>query len=172
VTRVNPAAPALRLLCAAFLLACGPHAGTAPEPVLDGSGMERAVARLVDAHRAARRLPALAYDTAIAAIARAHSRDMARRTIPMGHDGFRHRADLVARIIPFKAFAENVALNDYPAARTVRVAVTGWLASPHHLENIEGKYDVTGVGIVRAPDGTYFYTQLFVARGRVTEGRP
>jgi uncharacterized protein YkwD len=134
--------------------------------------MEREVARLVNAHRAARRMPALAYDTAIAAIARAHSRDMARGTIPMGHDGFRHRTDLVNRIIPFTAIAENVALNDYPIARTVRVAVTGWLASPHHLENIEGKYDVTGVGIVRAADGTYFYTQLFVARSRVNERRP
>jgi uncharacterized protein YkwD len=38
------------------------------------------------------------------------------------------------------------------------------LRSPHHLENIEGSYNLTGVGIVRAKDGTFYYTQLFVAR--------
>jgi uncharacterized protein YkwD len=153
---------------AALLLACGPGSGPPPEPDPGVTGMEREVARLVDAHRAAQRLPALAYDIRVAAIARAHSRDMARHDVPMGHDGFRHRADLVDRIMSFDAIAENVALNDYPGTRTVRVAVSGWLASPHHLENIEGKYDVTGVGIVRSGDGTYYYTQLFVARSRVT----
>jgi hypothetical protein len=39
------------------------------------------------------------------------------------------------------------------------------------LENIEGKYDVTGVGIVLARDGTFYYTQLFVARRLAIEGR-
>jgi uncharacterized protein YkwD len=160
-----------RLLCAVVSLACAPPA-VPPPPAAEYAAMEREVARLVNAHRAERQLRALAYDTAVAAIARAHSRDMARHTVPMGHDGFRHRADLVDRIVPFDAIAENVALNDYPSVRTVQVAVAGWLESPHHLANIEGKYDVTGVGVVRGGDGTFYYTQLFVARSRVSAGRP
>ena len=116
-------------------------------------------------------LPALSYDTAVAAIARAHSVDMAAHRVPMGHDGFRQRAGLVDRFIPLDAIAENVALNDYSRSRTVGVAVAGWLASPHHLENIEGTYDVTGVGIVLAGDGTFYYTQLFVGRRLASEGR-
>ena len=134
--------------------------------------MEREVARRINAHRAARRLTALTYDTAVAAIARAHSLEMAAHDVPMGHDGFHERADRVDRFLPLEAIAENVALNDYGPARTIEVAVAGWLASPHHLENIEGHFDVTGVGIVRARDGTFFYTQLFVARRKVSEGRP
>jgi uncharacterized protein YkwD len=133
--------------------------------------LEREVARRVNAYRRAHRLPALSYDTAVAAIARAHSEDMAAHRVPMGHDGFRQRADLVERSLPLDAIAENVALNDYNRSRTVAVAVAGWLASPHHLENIEGKYDVTGVGIVLARDGTFYYTQLFVARRLAIEGR-
>jgi uncharacterized protein YkwD len=170
VTRVNPV-PRSRLLCAALLLACAPPAAV-PPPAAEYAAMEREVARRVNAHRAVRRLTALTYDTALAAIARAHSLEMAAQDVPMGHDGFHERADRVDRFMPLQAIAENVAMNDYGPARTVAVAVAGWLASPHHLENIEGHYDVTGVGIVRARDGTFYYTQLFVARRKVSEGRP
>jgi uncharacterized protein YkwD len=170
VTGVNPP-PCPRLLCALLVLACAPPV-VAPPPVAEYAAMEREVARRVNAHRATRRLAALSYDTAVASVARAHSLEMAAHDVPMGHDGFHQRADRVDRFLPLRAIAENVAMNDYNPARTVGVAVSGWLASPHHLENIEGNYDVTGVGIVRARDGTFFYTQLFVARRRVSGGRP
>jgi uncharacterized protein YkwD len=159
-----------RLLSAVLLLACAPPA-VAPPPAAEYAAMEREVARRVNAHRAARRLAALTYDTALAAVARAHSLDMAAHDVPMGHDGFHERAERVDRFMPLEAIGENVAMNDYAPARTVGVAVAGWLASPHHLENIEGHYDVTGVGIVRARDGTFYYTQMFVARRRVSGGR-
>jgi uncharacterized protein YkwD len=170
VTGVNPL-PRSRFFCAALLLACAPRA-IAPPPAAEYAAMEREVARRVNAHRATRRLPGLSYDTAVAAVARAHSLEMATHDVPMGHDGFHQRADRVDRFLPLAAIAENVALNDYGPARTVSVAVAGWLTSAHHLENIEGNYDVTGVGIVRARDGTFYYTQLFVARRRVSGGRP
>lgn len=128
--------------------------------------LERQVARQVNEHRVSRRLSRLTFDTALATIARAHSRAMAARRVPLGHDGFDERAEVVGRVLPFLRIAENVALNDYAVARTVAVALRGWLRSPHHLENIEGSYNVTGVGIVRAKDGTFYYTQLFVARRR------
>jgi uncharacterized protein YkwD len=170
VTGVNPRFPSWRLLSAVLLLACARAAGPSRAPAPEFAGLERDVARRVNAYRTGRQLPALSYDTAVAAIARAHSRDMAAHRVPMGHDGFKQRLDLVDRFLPLEAFAENVALNDYSAQSTVRVAVAGWLASAHHLENIEGKYHVTGVGIVRARDGTFYYTQLFVAR-RASAGR-
>ncbi len=67
-------------------------------------------------------------------------------------------------MIRLKGIAENVGINNYPLSRTVRAAVTGWLESRGHKANIEGRYDVTGVGIVRDTRGTYFYTQIFVRR--------
>lgn len=154
-----------------LLLACAHAAGAPRAPAPEFASLERDVARRINAYRTAHRLPALTYDTAVARIARAHSRDMAAQRVAMGHDGFNRRVDQLERFVPLVATAENVAFNTYSANRTVRVAVDGWLASPHHLENIEGKYDVTGVGIARAGDGAFYYTQLFVRRSS-SGGRP
>jgi uncharacterized protein YkwD len=154
----------MRSLLFLLLLACA-SAGTVPatQASSDLVMLERDVARLVNEHRAARRLHGLTVDTAVAAIARAHSVAMAQGRVPMGHDGFSERADQVERFRAFSEIAENVAMNDYTPGRTVRVAVQGWLKSPHHLENIEGKFDVTGVGIARSGSGAFYFTQLFVA---------
>jgi uncharacterized protein YkwD len=137
--------------------------GTAPA---DYSDLERQVARQVNDYRVGKKLGKLAYDDRVAAIARAHSVDMASGREHLGHAGFKDRAAAVDRITPYNAIAENVALNDYSPTRTVVVAVQGWLHSPHHLENIAGEYDHTGVGVARAADGTFYYTQLFVSRRR------
>jgi uncharacterized protein YkwD len=63
----------------------------------------------------------------------------------------------------FKRSAENVASNkghDQPALQ----AVEGWLASRRHRSNIEGPYDLTGVGVARNAAGEVYFTQMFVAR--------
>lgn len=151
-----------------MLAACA--AGGSPRervvPAGDFGTVEREVARLVNEHRVGRRLPRLSYDTALATIARAHSSAMATRRVPLGHDEFARRAAAAGRIVRLEAVAENVALNNYDVARTASVALRGWVRSTHHRENIEGAFDVTGVGVVRAGDGTFFFTQLFVARRR------
>lgn len=146
------------------LLACV-SAGAVPGARATGdlAALERDVARLVNEHRTAHRLNALRVDSGLAAIAREHSAAMAAGRVPMGHDGFSARADRVERLLAYHEIAENVAMNDYGAGRTVRVAVDGWLKSPHHLENIEGDFNLTGVGIARSHEGAFYYTQLFVA---------
>ena len=154
----------MRSLLLLLMLACA-SAGAVPAPRVSGdlASLERDVARFVNEHRADRRLPALKVDTAVAAIARAHSVAMAQGRVPMGHEGFSGRADQVERFLAFREIAENVAMNDYTPGRTVGVAMEGWLRSQHHLENIEGGFDVTGVGIARAHNGAFYFTQLFVA---------
>jgi uncharacterized protein YkwD len=159
----------LMLLCAATfgaVVACaaGRSHPRAVPPAPDFRDLEQYVARLVNAYRSRRGMHSLRYDTLVAAIARAHSREMAAGRVPLGHEGFDERANAVERVEQFTEMAENVALNDYGRDRTVAVAMRGWLARPHHLENIEGPYTVTGVGVARARDGTFFYTEIFVAR--------
>jgi uncharacterized protein YkwD len=157
-----------RGLAVGVLVACA--AGPAPReratPTVEFRDLERQVALLVNEQRAARRLSRLTYDTTVAAIARTHSVAMAERRVPLGHEGLGERAAAVEPIRPFAKIAENVALNDHAVARTATVALQGWLRSAHHLENIEGAFDVTGVGVARAEDGTFYFTQLFVARRR------
>jgi uncharacterized protein YkwD len=156
----------LRWLALGLFAACAaaqrPSSAAAPAP--EFRELERQVARLVNEHRAARRLRRLTYDTLVAAIARLHSADMASGRVSLGHEGFDLRADAVEQVEQFSEIAENVAMNDYARERTVGIALQGWLASAHHLASIEGPYNATGVGVARGRDGTFFYTQIFVAR--------
>jgi uncharacterized protein YkwD len=160
-------------LFAVLVLACAGGGVRSPAPVTtDYRDLEQAVVRLVNAHRVRRHLRSLVGDSVLARIARDHSREMAVRRVSFGHDGFDDRVKEAERRFDFSEIAENVALNDYPRFRTVTVAVDGWLGSPHHRENIEGNFDRTGVGIARSGDGTYYYTQIFIARSRISGPRP
>ena len=86
---------------------------------------------------------------------------MASGTTAFGHDGFDARMHELARAVTWTGVAENVFmllnLSDPPA-----VAVGGWIDSPGHRQNIEGDYDLAGVGIARAEDGSLYFTQIFV----------
>lgn len=118
---------------------------------------------LVNRYRTTRGLPALAFDARIAREARRHSAAMAAGARPVGHGGFDDRIAALHRVLPFRRSAENVALNHGyrdPAAQALR----GWLDSRGHRANIEGRYDVTGIGVVRNRAGEIFFTQIFVGR--------
>ncbi len=169
--RRSPFAGGARILRAGWLLAIffacviprSAHAAV-PESPPAARTLESRTFKLVNDHRRSLGLAPLAYDARIAAVARRHSRDMAAGRIPPGHEGFDGRQHEISKMIRLKGIAENVGINNYPLSRTVRAAVTGWLESRGHKANIEGRYDVTGVGIVRDTRGTYFYTQIFVRR--------
>ena len=160
-------------LCTLLVLACAGGGARPPAPAAtEYRDLEQAVVRLVNAYRVRRHLRSLVADTALARIAQGHSAEMAARRVSFGHDGFDDRAKEAERRFDYSEIAENVALNDYPRSRTVTVAVDGWLGSPHHRENIEGNFDRTGVGVARARDGTWYYTQIFIARRRFSDPRP
>jgi uncharacterized protein YkwD len=40
--------------------------------------------------------------------------------------------------------------------------VQGWLNSPGHLKNIQGDFDLTGIGVVKTAQNRYYFTQLFI----------
>ena len=124
--------------------------------------LERQVFDLVNAHRAARRLPALAFDARIAHEARRHSAAMAAGRRRLGHASFDDRYAALQRVMACRRSAENVAFNQRhrdPAAQAVR----GWRGSRGHRENMEGRYDATGVGVAWSADGGFYVTQIFVA---------
>lgn len=130
------------------------------------SGLEALTYGRINAHRTAEGLPPFEYDTGIAKAARRHSEDMAAGTVPFGHEGFEARGRRITEAIPVNGMAENVGVNTYPLDGTVSAAVSGWLASPLHRGNIEGDFDVTGIGIAGGPNGAWFYTQIFVKRAQ------
>lgn len=155
----------------AFLLAtAGCAAGPAPIPAtartpLPAPGaLEREIHSLVNQHRTRIRLPVLGYDDRIAEVAREHSRAMALAERSFGHDGFDARAASVRRISPSTAMAENVAYSSRTGLELPHSLVQGWISSPGHRKNIEGAFQLTGVGVARARDGTSYVTQIFVRR--------
>jgi len=134
----------------------GASGGAAAVP---GPGAAQEVARLVNAHRARRGCPALAWDDLAARAAQGHSDDMARRdyfshTSPEGR-GLGER--LAAQGIRYRAAAENIAYGQ-PTAEAV---VNGWLNSTGHRANIENcALTRQGVGISGTRWTHVFYTPL------------
>jgi len=138
--------------------------GTAQESA-GAAAAEARIEALVSAHRTSIGLGALEPDADLAALARAHSARMAQGIVPVGHDGFEVRTQAIYKKLPKATrVGENVSqhqgreLDEVPEA-----AFAGWLDSPLHRKNIEKPaFNVSGVGLVVAPDRTIYVTQLFV----------
>lgn len=127
------------------------------------AALEQAVHELVNRHREAHGLAPLTLDARISREARGHSSAMAARTTPLGHERFADRVKALSRVMACRRTAENVAFNQGHREPAVE-AVRGWLASRGHRKNIEGPYELTGVGVVTNAAGEVYFTQIFVGR--------
>ncbi len=92
--------------------------------------------------------------------AQKHSTNMASRRTSFSHNGFDGRIKRISSSLHgvYNA-AENVAMG----SRTAREVVNSWLTSPMHRKNIEGKYNLTGIGVAADKKGILYYTQIFVS---------
>ena len=103
--------------------------------------------------------PLLAWDPVVK-IAKEHSKSMASKKIPFGHDGFEKRAQKIRIFCSPESFGENVAYNKN-CEDPLMQAFQGWMESSGHRDNILGDYTETGVGISIDQEGAFFFTQLF-----------
>ena len=86
---------------------------------------------------------------------------MATKRVPFGHAGFDQRIDaLLDNIKGSDAAAENVAYGPKSAEDVVKM----WLNSSGHRKNIEGNFNLTGIGIAQDKDGRPYCTQIFINR--------
>jgi len=126
------------------------------------SAVERETFALINGYRKSRELPSLAWDDKIAKAARAHSRDMATGEVDFGHDGFRERVSGLKSVMAgFRGAGENVFMSS-DLNEVAHQAVEVWLHSPHHLENIRGDFNYSGMGVWQDKDGTIYFTQIFM----------
>lgn len=126
--------------------------------------LEDALYEAINEVRATEGLIALRRDANVDRVARAHSRDMVAR----GY--FAHETpegltppDRLKRggVTNISLAGENVGLTNRGDPN--REIVAGWLASPIHRQNLLAPmFNATGIGVARAADGTFFYTQLYV----------
>lgn len=122
---------------------------------------EQAVIRAVNAYRLQHGLNPLKMVSFIAQEARGHSHAMARQSVPFGHEHFMTRIKHInAYLKRSHGGSENVAW--FPPSKSPEDVVKLWLTSRGHRHNIEGQFDLTGVGIVQDQRGWFYYTQIFI----------
>ncbi|HEY9702186.1 MAG TPA: CAP domain-containing protein [Allocoleopsis sp.] len=124
--------------------------------------LENLVHQQINDYRKSKRLPPLTMDNAIREQCRIHSQNMANKTVRFSHDGFKNRLSEIRKVLSsYRAGAENVAYNQGYKDPDV-VAVKGWIKSPGHKANIQGKYNLTGIGVAKNAKGEYYFTQIFI----------
>ncbi|WP_370589589.1 CAP domain-containing protein [Tychonema sp. LEGE 07203] len=121
--------------------------------------LEKTVNQQINQYRASKNLPPLTVDPRITKQARIHSENMASGKVKFSHDGFEGRVKAIS--IPYQNVAENVAYN-MGYSDPARNAVDGWIKSDGHRKNIEGQFNLTGIGIAKNAKGEYYFTQIFV----------
>lgn len=114
----------------------------------------------INQHRIQQYLPALQINPHIQVVAVQHAQDMANGKVGFGHQGFEDRARLLLGKLGGKSAAENVALAPADAHKIVQ----NWLESSGHRNNIEGHFNLTGIGIAKGSDGRVYCCQLFIER--------
>ncbi len=131
--------------------------------IISAPALERLVYQQINQFRRLRNLPALALDERISQQARLHSQRMANGSVPFSHEGFEQRGRSIDQIIANQGVSENVAYNQgYPDP--IAEALQGWIASEGHRRNLEGQFELTGIGVAQNSRGQFFFTQIFVRR--------
>lgn len=108
--------------------------------------------------------PPLALSTSLQAAAREHSRDMAAHGFldHAGHDGSSPAMRVTRTGYRWRIVGENIA----SGVMTPEEAVSGWLASPHHCENLmSARFEQMAVAYAvnaSSPGGIY-WTEVFAA---------
>lgn len=123
------------------------------------SNINESILLYINQYRQNKKLNLLQLDSSLSAIALQHSVNMANKKVAFGHDGFEERMQVITTIFSdMKASAENVAYGKLSAEAVVK----GWINSPHHKKNIEGNYNLTGIGVAKDSKGISYFTQIFI----------
>jgi uncharacterized protein YkwD len=186
--RFSPAALVLLLVLASGCAAAQPRFAPGPErPDIDLPDLERRVLSELNRARQTHGRAPLQPDTALAALARAHSADMRDRVF-FAHrnpDGLR-AGDRARRAgYAFRSFGENLfrghlyeTINElrrgdlfetaylwYAPDDLARTVVQSWLESPGHRDNMLSRaFDFGGVGVAAGPEHEVFVTLNLSAR--------
>jgi uncharacterized protein YkwD len=136
------------------------HTVTAkPSRALIESYTPESITRAINNYRIQQGLKPLKLDPLISEQAQNHSRDIEENIVPYGHDGFYNRTRILAKLFPEShSAAENVAYADIDAHDVIKQ----WINSSGHRKNIEGNYNLTGVGIAKDKNNRIYVTQIFL----------
>lgn len=135
--------------------------------VVNIASVENIAFDMINQQRAENGLRPLTWSDALAKVARQHSQNMAEFKF-FSHRGVDNkmvsdRADN-AGLVKWRAIGENIAFNrgyQDPVGKAVEL----WLDSPSHRHNLmDENWKESAVGVAVAPDGSYYFTQVFLLR--------
>lgn len=154
--------PTFVVIIALSICSCASTANSkSPEVVDDARSIrkiEKEVVVLVNEYRQKKGLKPLKVVDEIIVEAEKHSENMGKKKVAFGHTGFDIRYSHIQKALPrIGGGAENVAYGNISVANIVK----GWINSPGHRQNMEGPYNITGVGVYRDKKGVLYYTQIF-----------
>lgn len=127
---------------------------------LNIAALETEVLELVNRYRITRGLGVLQSNPEVASVARERSQQVADG-YSFDHVGFRVRAEKVAAHVRYWGIAENLYRASGGSGFAER-AVKTWRESPSHKKNLDGNYQLTGIGIAINKQGQVVITQIFV----------
>lgn len=129
--------------------------------VRSAASLEQDILQEVNQYRKKKGLSPLKDNAVIATEASVHSQAMARKQVAFGHGGYGARVKRISqRLEGIVGSAENVAVGNMSAEEVVK----RWINSPTHRKNIEGSYNLTGIGVSKDVMGRFYYTQLFIRK--------
>ncbi len=133
---------------------------------IDTAVYAKRIITAVNKYRNSKGLNSLQEFTVMDNQAKMHSSNMAGHRISFGHGGFNTRLkNIYANIDKPLGASENVAY--FPPNKSPEAVVAMWLTSRGHRHNIEGDYNLTGVGVVVDERGWVYYTQEFARAGNL-----
>jgi len=130
-------------------------------PQANPNDIEQEIFTLINEYRSTRGLSVLIWNETIAEQCRIHSKNMGDNKIHFGHDGFEERFENIMQAIKFTVAAENVAYN-YNHNKPGQTAFDNWINNQDHRANIEGNFNLTGIGVYRTDDNIFYLTQIFI----------
>ena len=130
------------------------------QPEISANEFELKVLELVNAERAKQGLSALTWDSSLAAVAEAHSLDMAQNNF-FSHTNLKGQSPfdrIKAFGISYSYAAENIAAGQ----KTPESVMNSWMNSEGHRKNIlNGNLTRLGVGYVKGGSYGHYWTQVF-----------
>ena len=135
-----------------------------PPAIVDPAVLAADALTAINAQRTAAGLTPLQLDPGLVVVAGERVEDMVQKgyfshTSPTG-ETFVTLMDRHG--VPHSVCGENIAYNNYPDNETVAVAVSTWMASPGHRDNMLNPYFTrVGVGVARDGAGMKYYTVVF-----------
>jgi uncharacterized protein YkwD len=150
-------------LLAVFARVCAADGDKKDAPKVTLTADEQTILDLTNKARAEEKLPPLKLNATLTEVARAHSKNMAKKA-ELNHelDGKKPADRVLAAGYNWDCVGENIAVGE---GTPIDEIFKTWMDSPHHKENILRKeYKEIGIGIAKNEKGEAYYTQVFGSR--------